>query len=177
MKPISIRYVEKFPEPEFTNLWRTVFAEVQRPSVELEAILGAESGTRPSETTSHWPMVRLGAYADEELVGWSYGWMERNHVYYMANSGVVSAYRRRGIYSSLLSAMRAHAHACGAVAVRSQHSVLNNAVIIAKLQAGFHISGLSQSAQMGTLVEMIYHLSEGRQEMFRARSIPYATIA
>ena len=53
--------------------------------------------------------------------------------------------------------------------------VLNNAVIIAKLRAGYHISGLSQSAQMGTLVEMTLHFSDQRLALFRSRSLPYVT--
>jgi hypothetical protein len=61
------------------------------------------------------------------------------------------------------------------VAIRSQHSVLNNPVIIAKLRAGFHVSGLSQSAQMGTLIELTMHLFEKRQGLFRIRSLPYVT--
>jgi hypothetical protein len=68
-----------------------------------------------------------------------------------------------------------HARGLGALMIRSQHSVLNNAVIIAKLQAGFNISGLSQSAHMGTLVEMTRHLSAQRQELYRSRSLPYVT--
>lgn len=57
--------------------------------------------------------------------------------------------------------------------LRSQHSVINNAVIIAKLGQGFTISGLSQSARMGTLVELVCHLGEGRRQMFNRRVLPY----
>jgi hypothetical protein len=174
MKSITIRQVEKFPEPEFSRLNRSVFADVQRHSVELAETLAAEASSA-HVAHSHSPMYRLGAYVGEELVGWSCGWMERGNVYYMANSGVVPPHRRKGVYSSLLSAVREYACSNGAVAIRSQHSVLNNPVIIAKLQAGFHVSGLSQSAQMGTLVELLLHVSEKRHEIFRSRSLPYVT--
>ena len=99
--------------------------------------------------------------------------MERGRVFYMANSGVAAAHRRKGVYSALLAAVRDHAASQDALVLRSQHSVVNNAVIIAKLRFGFHISGLSQSAQMGTLVELSHHLSPPRQEMFRSRAIPF----
>ncbi len=122
-------------------------------------------------------MFRLGAYAGDELVGWSVGHMERGDVFYVANSGVVATYRRRGIYSSLLNAMGERARAEGAVAIRSQHSVVNNPVTIAKLRAGFHVSGLSQSARMGTLVELTLHISPDRQAMYRNRVLPYVTPA
>jgi hypothetical protein len=173
MNSIAIRHVEKFPEPDFSRLSRAVFADVQQPSVELASTLAAEASACTSAGYPHAPMYRLGAYTEEELVGWSSGWMERGNVFYMANSGVVSTHRRMGVYSSLLSAIREYASANGAVAIRSQHSVLNNPVIIAKLQAGFHVSGLSQSAQMGTLLELTYHFSEKRHGLFRTRSLPY----
>lgn len=175
MSSITIRQVEKFPEPEFSRLHRTVFADVQQDSVEFAAMLAAETSMAPAVTHAHSTMFRFGAYAGEELVGWSCGWMERGNVFHMANSGVVPAHRRRGVYSLLLSTVREHAGSCGAVVIRSRHSVLNNPVIIAKLQAGFHVSGLSQSAQMGTLVELSFHFSEMRQALFRSRSLPYVT--
>ena len=175
MSSIAIRQVEKFPEPDFSRLSRAVFADVQQPSEELASTLVAEASASASGGQPHSPMYRLGAYAEEVLVGWSCGWMERGNVFYMANSGVVPSHRRQGVYSSLLSAIREYANANGAVAIRSQHSVLNNPVIIAKLRAGFHVSGLSQSAQMGTLVELTMHLFEKRQGLFRVRSLPYVT--
>ena len=175
MKEVRVCEVEKFPEPEFSRLNRVVFAEVQQPSAELAAALVAEASACSPSTQTHSPMYRLGAYVGEALVGWSCGWMERGGVFYMANSGVVHAHRRRGIYSRLLRSVREYAVSEGAVAMRSQHSVLNNPVIIAKLRSGFHIAGISQSAQMGTLVELICHLNPQRHELFRTRSLPYVT--
>ena len=175
MKPVVIRHVATFPEPDFSRLNRVVFAEVQQPSAELASALDAEAAIGAPDSAVHSPMYRLGAYSEEMLVGWSCGWMERGKVFYMANSGVVSSHRRQGVYSSLLSAIREFASSNGAVAIRSQHSVLNNTVIIAKLRAGFRVSGMSQSAQMGTLVEMTYHFSQERHQLFRSRSLPYVT--
>ncbi|MBW8827967.1 MAG: GNAT family N-acetyltransferase [Burkholderiales bacterium] len=175
MNSIAILHVEKFPEPDFSRLSRAVFADVQQPSVELASTLAAEASASASGGLAHPPMYRLGAYSEEDLVGWSCGWMERGNVFYMANSGVVPSHRRKGVYSSLLSAIRDYASSNGAVTIRSQHSVLNNPVIIAKLQAGFHVSGLSQSAEMGTLVELTFHFSEKRHGLFRTRSLPYVT--
>jgi GNAT superfamily N-acetyltransferase len=168
----AIRPVEKFEEPAFSQLQRQVFADVQRESDELEAMLRAEAAVDVA-VPAQPPMVRLGAFVGEELVGWSTGWMERGKVFYMANSGVVATHRRKGIYTALLSAVRDHAVSQGVVTLRSQHSVLNNTVIIAKLRFGFHVSGLSQSAQMGTLVELSHHLSPLRHELFRGRAIPF----
>jgi GNAT superfamily N-acetyltransferase len=174
MPPFTIRPTAKFPEPEFSRMQRLVFADVQQDSAALDALLQGEASGAPS-AAQHAPMFRLGAYLNEgdELIGWSCGWMERGRVFYVANSGVLAAHRRRGIYSALQNAMRAHAQASGAVALRSQHSVMNNAVIIAKLRAGYHVSGLSQSAQMGSLLELTLHLSDGRETLYRERTLPY----
>lgn len=91
----------------------------------------------------------------------------------MSSSGVVPSHRRRGIYTALLAAVQAHVLEQGMVAIRSQHSVFNNPVIIAKLRAGFTICGLSQSSTPGTLVEMVLHLTPARDAMFRRRSMAY----
>lgn len=175
MPPIQIRPTGKFPEPEFSRLQRQVFADVQQDSAALDAVLQAEAGQLAASRAGALqpPMFRLGAYDGATLVGWTCGWMERGQVFYVANSGVISSHRRRGIYTALQLAMREHAVAEGAVALRSQHSVMNNAVIIAKLRAGFHVSGLSQSAQMGSLVELTLHLTEGRETLYRERALPF----
>ena len=162
-----------FPEPAFTELRNTVFSHLERESPELAAVLANEKPADSSPNPTHFsPMVRFGAYIEGQLVGWSSGWHERDRCYYMASSGVVPEHQGRGIYSALLQAAVAHARSTGAQIVRSQHSVLNNRVIACKLKRGFHISGLSVSAHMGSLVELVLHLSEPRLELFRNRAIP-----
>lgn len=173
MNSIEVRHTSKFPEPEFSRLQRLVFVEIQQPSASLVSALEDEAASLLVSPKQQPPMFRVGAYDGLELVGWSCGWMERGNIFYMANSGVVESHRRRGIYTSLLQAIREHAVSERAVAIRSQHSVLNNPVIIAKLRVGFNVSGLSQSAQMGTLLELTLHLYEKRQQMYRIRSLPY----
>jgi len=173
MQPVEIRLAEKFPEPSFSALKRQVYADILMPSAELTAVLREEAQQRQDANHAHSPMVRFGAYAGAELVGWTAGWMERGGIFYMANSGVVGGHRRQGLYTALLGAIREHAISLGAVILRSQHSVTNNAVIIAKLKNGFVIGGLSQSAEMGTLVELVCHLGESRRRLFRQRVLPY----
>jgi len=175
MQSIDIRYTEKFPEPQFSFLQKIVFSDIQQFSSELESVLNSERTDSALPTREAFPKYRLGAYDGEMLVGWTFGWMERDNTFYIANSGILPAYRRRGIYTSLLNAVREHALAQGAWCIRSHHSVVNNPVIIAKLRAGFYVAGLSQSAQMGTLVELILHLSSKRGDMFRTRVLPYTT--
>jgi GNAT superfamily N-acetyltransferase len=181
MKSIEIRVTERFPEPEFSQIQRVTFRDVQDYSAQLAEVIRVENRSFAEATSapalSFSPTLRLGAYSGEELVAWSFGWLERGRTFYMANSGVTEPHRRQGLYSKLVGSVCERARSMGAVVVRSQHSVLNNPVIVAKLKLGFQITGLSQSAQMGSLVELSYHLSEPRQAILRARTIPFTDAA
>lgn len=165
--PIRIERVERFPEPEFMRLQEAVFADHNMPSEEMAIVL-AEEASQASMAAPFAPSrQRFGAYDGDALVGWSYGWIERPGEFYVSNSGVVPSHRRRGVYTALLGAVRTYALEQGLVIIRSQHSVVNNAVIIAKLRLGYHICGLSHSARMGALVEMVLHLTAAREALFR----------
>ena len=170
---ITIEAVDRFPEPEFSSLQRSVFAGIEQYSAEYASLLREEAALAAISPKQATQMIRIGAYDGEVLIGWSYGYLERNPVFYMANSGVIESHRRRGIYSALIEAVRLQAVSAGASMMRSQHSVLNTAVIIAKLRAGFIISGLSQSAHLGTMVELTLHLSAQREALYRQRTLPY----
>jgi GNAT superfamily N-acetyltransferase len=177
---VSIRVAERFPEPEFSELQRTVFEGIQQYSSPLADLLERERKelplASPAPSSAFSPTLRLGAYCGDELVGWSFGWLERDRAFYMANSGVKASWRRQGIYSRLVQAACEHARALGATLVRSQHSVLNNPVIVAKLKSGFHLSGLSHSAQMGALAELSCYLSEDRLALLRSRTMPWTAV-
>ncbi|WBS05569.1 GNAT family N-acetyltransferase [Pseudoduganella sp. SL102] len=173
MPSIEIRYTDKFPEPHFSSLQKLIFADIEQVSAELGSVLASERTDVDFPARGTVSIYRLGAYDGDQLVGWTYGWMEHDNSLYMANSGVMPAHRRKGVYTSLLQAVQRHASTQGAWCIRSRHSVVNNPVIIAKLRVGFRISGLVQSAQMGTLVELTRHLSEQREAMFQKRVLPY----
>jgi len=177
MSTLVIRPVERFAEPEFGLLHQAVFADIQHISQEWADLYASEEVNAPPVQDPMSPMHRLGAYLDDELVGWSCGWMERSRCYYMANSGVVQAHQRKGIYTALLGEARRMAESLGATTIRSRHSVLNNPVLIAKLRFGFQISGLSMPAGMGSLVELSYHLNPARQKLYRQRAIAFGSPA
>ena len=64
----------------------------------------ADEATRQSQVLgpeSQFPQqLRIGAFIDDRLVGWSYTRGEDNQLH-MINSGIFSEFRRRGIYSDL----------------------------------------------------------------------------
>lgn len=180
----------EFPEPLFSRLQRQVFAEIEAlPPPALSSPIPSLPSPRPEGATavlSKTPdrpktpgagarsLVRFGAFRADQLIGWSYGWFEFDGAFYMANSGVAPDARRRGVYSALLAATVDHARSRGAPTVRSRHSVLNNAIIICKLQRGFHVSGFSVTARLGSLVDLMCPLIAEQEAQFRARTVPFA---
>jgi len=59
---------------------------------------------------------------------------------------------------------------------RSQNSVSNNRIIVCRLPRGFHIAGLSISAELGPLVELVHHVGEPRQDLFRTWVVPLVAL-
>lgn len=116
--------------------------------------------------------IDVGLFRGDEIVGWSYGWqggMERG-TYYMANSCVIPEYRRAGYYSLMLEKVIEIAREMKFQTITSRHVVSNNPVIIAKLKAGFHITGMELSEIHGNLIHLSYHLNETRYEAYKVRS-------
>jgi hypothetical protein len=172
---VVIRFVEKFPEPAFQKLQREIFARLETHSSEFTSAIRAEPlAGSTNRALLLPPMVRFGAYSDQELVGWTYGWFQRPDRFCMANSGVIPSCRRLGIYSRLVEAIVAHASAAGAGTIHSWHSVLNTPVIIAKLKLGFIIEGTHFSDHLGLQVEVVRHISQARRDIFRSRVLPFA---
>ena len=172
---VSIRFVERFPEPAFAELQRETFAPLESPSAEFAATVRAERATSGSVDPSHLPpMIRFGAYSDEQLVGWTYGSFQRLDRFHVANSGVLPSHRRHGLYSQVVVAIAEYARAHGAATVHSQHAVLNTPIIIAQLKLGFIIAGTTFSEHLGLQVQLVHYASKKRANMFHNRVVPFA---
>ena len=172
---VSIRFVERFPEPAFAELQREVFAPLELSSPEFAAALRAERSVGSAVNPELFsPMVRFGAFSDERVVGWSIGWFDRPTSFYMANSGVLPSHRRLGVYSDLVGAIVGYAQSHGAGTVYSRHSVLNTPIIMAKLKLGFIISGTNLSEHLGLQVQLVRHASSARADIFHNRAVPFA---
>jgi len=139
---VSIRFVDKFPEPAFGELQREIFGSFEASSTDFTNAVQSERQGGSSRDPALWPpMFRFGAFSDEQLVGWTYGWFQRPDRFVMANSGVLLTHRRLGVYSRLVEAIAEYAQSRGASTIHSWHSVLNTPIIIAKLKLGFTIAG------------------------------------
>jgi ribosomal protein S18 acetylase RimI-like enzyme len=170
MNNITVRVLEVFPEPELLALQAEVFSDFE-PSRLLAEVLASEAAARPGDFTTP-DQFRVAAFRGDALVGWTFGYREGKSQFYMLNSGVASAERRKGVYSQLVKTVLGHAESQGYAAVTSRHVAANVAVIIAKLRLGFQISGFEYSEVYGPLVRLTYIVGEPRRSLYRVRASP-----
>lgn len=116
--------------------------------------------------------IDVGVFHNEELIGWSYGWQGgmESGTYYMANSCILPEFRRKGLYSKLLDTVIEISKKTGYQTITSRHVSGNNPVIIAKLKAGFKITGFEMSEIHGHLIHLTYFHNKLRGEAFDVRS-------
>ncbi len=141
--------------------WRRHLAQSEREA--LGALQEAVAGrTR----------LTLGVFEGERMVGWSFGWQLSmdSGAFYMANSAVLASHRRRGLYRALVARILDLTRGLGFQVVTSRHVATNNPVLIAKLQAGFQISGLELSEVHGSLVHLRAFHNPVRREAHQVRS-------
>ena len=156
MSNIQYRVLESFPEPAFSVLANNAFSDYA-PSRLLTDVLTAEAAAKKWQPGPETGALRIGAFLDDVLVGWTSARAEGAQLH-MVNSGVAPTARRQGVYSRLVRMVLDHAMAQGHVSVRSRHAANNNAVIIAKLKQGFFVSGFEYSEVYGPLVRLTHLL-------------------
>lgn len=76
--------------------------------------------------------------------------------YRMWHTHVHPDYRRRGIYRAILAATIAYTGELGFDSIVSDHAPGNNPVLIAKLGAGFRVTGLEVDPMVGLSVNLTY---------------------
>lgn len=172
----DIRYTmkleEKFPEPSYTNLLKEVFYK-EYSGFDPKKYLSASERRHVKELDSQLDQrfsLRLALYNEKELVGWTYGWQESEGVFYMSNSAIVMKHRRKGLYSKLLEMIIGITNDMGFQTLYSKHLMSNNPVIIAKLKAGFHITGIEMSEDFGSMLKMAYFNSLQKKKFYLFRT-------
>lgn len=168
----ELREVERYAEPGFSRLFDEV---LQREAAYIDpaGLLPAAERARLRAGRAGWrypDRLRLGVFADGELVAFSFGWQTGPDRFYMASSGVAPGHRRRGIYAALLDAVLAAARARDLDLVWSRHIATNNAVLVAKLTRGFVICGMEIEPMLGTVVHLRRDLRPPIRELVDARA-------
>lgn len=103
---------------------------------------------------------------DRQIAGWSWGDIRDTESFFMTNSGVLPAFRQRGIYSAFLKQFIAYLTALGYERIVSAHQVNNRAVLIAKLKAGFTVTGFDLDERWGAQVVLTYFTHSDRIQGF-----------
>ncbi len=114
--------------------------------------------------------INLGVFTkDDEFVGWSYGYQESGIEFYMCNSGILKAHRRKGLYTKMLEVCLDILVDKGFQLIYSRHNATNNSVIIPKLKAGFVISTMEVSDVFGVLIHLKYFTNRIRRKVMNYR--------
>lgn len=101
-----------------------------------------------------------------EPVGFSSGKLTDGQTFFMEWSGILPAYQRRGLYSRFLDRLIPYLEEMGVERVTSNHMGTNRPVLIAKLKAGFVITGVTLDERHGMLVWLVRFLAPERQQGF-----------
>jgi GNAT superfamily N-acetyltransferase len=102
----------------------------------------------------------------EEPVGFSSGCLQDAYTFFMEWSGILPAYQRQGLYSTFLEKLLVYLKELGIERVTSNHMGTNRPVLIAKLKAGFVVTGVTLDERHGMLVWLAHFLESARQQGF-----------
>jgi len=169
---LEIRRVDLFDDAALSAIAEPIFGDAARQQ-HLRGLIGPELAERHTGLRQSLPKperIRVGAFDDERLVGYSQGWFEVGGNFYIGSSAVDPAYRRQGVYTRLLQAIEQAVRERGGITISSQHVATNNAVLIAKLKLGYVIAGTEYVDAMGLLVRLVLHLTPQRAALFAART-------
>lgn len=113
--------------------------------------------------------IRLGIFAGCEIAGFTFTQQESADVVHMHISAILPLHRRKGLYSALLQETLVRSANEGFEIVTSNHNPANAPVIIAKMKAGFVISGYQVMDIVGPLVQLSRYLEPGRHSAMTFR--------
>lgn len=91
-----------------------------------------------------------------QLVAMFSGEQKTDGMYRMWHTNVHNDFRRRGIYGHILHGTIAYTHALGFDTITSEHAPGNNAILIAKLNAGFRLYAMEIDPMAGPSVILRY---------------------
>jgi hypothetical protein len=120
-----------------------------------EAVVEAQ--TRLGELRGGEPLLDLTAIRKgDELVGMFAGEQKTDNMYRMWHTNVRREHRRLGIYKLILDCTIRYTAGLGFDTITSEHAPCNNAIIIAKLRAGFRLFALELDPLAGPSVILRY---------------------
>lgn len=147
-----------FPEEFYFDLQSLSGSEGQRARARIEA---SEGGERLAD---FW-VARDGA----AVVAMFAGHQKDSETWRMWHTNIHPDYRRRGLYSEIIRRTLAYARELGFLAVVSEHAPSNNAVLIAKLKAGFRVVAFELDAAVGPSLILKYFHDDAQRRAYEFR--------
>ncbi|HUH05429.1 MAG TPA: hypothetical protein VML75_25715 [Kofleriaceae bacterium] len=134
-----------FPPEAFINTW------------ELRTEAAVAGQARMAAARVDQPLRTFCIIHDGDAVAGAFcGERKSDSVYRMWHTNIHSDYRRRGLYRMILAGTIAYTAELGFDEIVSEHAPGNNPVLIAKLGAGFRITGLDVQPMVGLSVNLTY---------------------
>lgn len=134
-----------FPAEVFFDFWTPRAEDEKADKARLAASMGGQ------KLEDFWV-----ALDGDRVVMMFCGHQVDDRVYRMWHTNVHTEYRKRGLYREYIGRMLAYTREAGFRAVTSEHAPSNNAVLIAKLSAGFRIVALEVDASVGASICLRY---------------------
>jgi hypothetical protein len=166
IRELSLEENDQFIGPHHSEIFNTA-----QPRIFANSFYTNEEKTKLKELSELYKgyHLTLGAFFKGDFAGWHFGLQTAADTYFMRNSAVLPDFRRRRIYERLLHATLEKVTAAGFQRVTSDHHPSNTAVLIAKLKAGFWISGVHVDDRFGTLVDLVWYPHQVRRDAFEYR--------
>ena len=128
---------------------------------------------QPPASLPPWPpspirdftLLRLGG----EVVAQFCGEFSKPGNYRMWNTVVRTDMRRRGIYQQIVGCTLAYTKELGFDTVSSEHAPCNNAILLAKLGAGFYVTAFDISGAFGPSLHLTYFHNPLHEDAFKFR--------
>ena len=105
-------------------------------------------------------------YANDTPIGYSVGHMISATDFLLDRTGILPAYRKRGLYTAFLRGFLPFLKAVGYERVEALNAPHDPAPLIPKLRTGFVIGGTVFDDEKGALVKMVHHTHTDRREAF-----------
>lgn len=147
-----------FPPEVYFNLRALLDGDGQRARARLVA-------SENADTLHDFWVARDG----DAVVAMFCGHHRDADTYRMWHSHVHPGYRRRGVYTDIVQRFIGYSRELGYSTVVSEHAPSNNAILIAKLKAGFRLVGMDVDAAVGPSVRLTYFHNEAHLRAFEFR--------
>ena len=166
-----VRELNREEYRSYSKIWDPIIFDANQPVLhpkrtpEKEA-LREQLKARINENA--WTL-RLALFHGEDVAGWTYVNQEDADSVHMHSSVILPLHRRKGLYTFLLHEVVRRAANEGFEIVSSHHNPANTSILIAKLKAGFVVSGFSVNDIVGPLVRLSLFVEPNRRSAMEFR--------